>query len=91
MIIDTIRFDKIGKALGDPRRLEIYRLIAKNPGITCGEVVSSADVSQPTVSHHLKELTDCGLVNGIKDGQFTRLSPDLEVLEAYRNFLQELA
>ena len=52
------------KALGDPVRLRLLSLIASHPGgqaCVC-EISSSFDVSQPTISHHLKMLRSVGLL-----------------------------
>src|SRR5277367_4852783 len=52
------------KALGDPVRLRLLSLIASHPGgqaCVC-EISSSFDVSQPTISHHLKVLRSAGLL-----------------------------
>jgi len=52
------------KALGDPVRLRLLSLIASHPGgqaCVC-EISSSFDVSQPTISHHLKMLRSAGLL-----------------------------
>lgn len=53
------------KALGDPVRLRLLSLIASHPGgqaCVC-EISSSFDVSQPTISHHLKVLRSAGLLD----------------------------
>ncbi|SPM34266.1 DNA-binding transcriptional regulator, ArsR family, partial [Mycobacterium rhizamassiliense] len=53
------------KALGDPVRLRLLSLIASHPGgqaCVC-EISSSFDVSQPTISHHLKLLRSAGLLD----------------------------
>nr|WP_197515611.1 metalloregulator ArsR/SmtB family transcription factor [Mycobacterium sp. E1747] len=53
------------KALGDPVRLRLLSLIASNPGgeaCVC-EISATFDLSQPTISHHLKLLRSAGLVD----------------------------
>ena len=51
------------KALADPTRLEMYRLIAGQPSGLCAcDVVDRFDLAQPTIAHHLKVLRDAGLV-----------------------------
>lgn len=57
------------KALGDATRLEIFRLIAAQEAPLCAcDIVDRFDVSQPTVSHHLRVLRDAGLVTATKRG-----------------------
>lgn len=51
------------KALADPSRAAILLEAKKSPGISCGELVERLGLSQPTVSHHLKELEECGLAD----------------------------
>ncbi len=51
------------KALADPNRLEIFRLIAAQPEALCVcDVVDRFQLSQPTISHHLKVLREAGLI-----------------------------
>ena len=57
------------RALGDPTRLEIFHLIASQgePICVC-DIVERFDLSQPTISHHLKTLRDAGLVTVSRQG-----------------------
>jgi ArsR family transcriptional regulator len=56
-------------ALGDPTRLEIFRLIASQPAPICVcDITSRFDVTQPTISHHLKVLRAAGLVTVSRRG-----------------------
>jgi ArsR family transcriptional regulator, arsenate/arsenite/antimonite-responsive transcriptional repressor len=53
----------VAKALGDPIRLQLVDVLRKHAGEVCVcELVPLFDVSQPTLSHHLKKLRDAGLV-----------------------------
>lgn len=57
------------RALGDPTRLEIFRLIAAQSAPLCVcDVVERFPLSQPTISHHLKVLRDAGLVTVSRRG-----------------------
>ena len=57
------------KALADPTRLEIVRLISGQEGPTCVcDIVDHFDLSQPTISHHLKVLRDAGLLSTSRMG-----------------------
>lgn len=65
------------RALGDPTRLEIFRLIAAQPEPMCVcDVVDRFDVSQPTISHHLKVLRDAGMVTVSRRGVWAYYAPD---------------
>lgn len=58
----------IAKALGHPARIAILRLLAARQACVCGDIVQELPLSQSTVSQHLKELKDVGLVRGEIDG-----------------------
>ncbi len=71
-------FVSVFKALSDPTRLEILRLIAAQDGQTCVcDIVDHFDLSQPTISHHLKILRDAGLLAASRMGiwSFYALDP----------------
>lgn len=81
---------QIGKALGDPNRLAIYTQIAQHDELYCGEMLCKHPISQATLSHHLKVMTDLGLVTSRKEGLnvFYRVVP--EKFEAYLKFLAKI-
>lgn len=63
------RMARIAKALGDPVRLQLVDLLRKHAGKVCVcELVPLFDLSQPTVSHHLKVLRQAGIVGSERDG-----------------------
>ena len=83
----SAEFCKIAKALADPQRRELLEKIARAGELSCAALVGLCPVSQATVSHHLKELVNAGLVERRKEGQFafyrfmaTRLSSYTEEL-----------
>jgi len=60
---------KLGKALSDPIRVQLVDVLRKNAGKVCVcELVALFDVSQPTISHHLKVLREAGIVKSEKQG-----------------------
>lgn len=65
-------------ALADPVRLAIVRELATTPEVCACEFTGVGEVSQPTVSHHLKVLRGAGVVIGERRGSwiFYRLAPD---------------
>jgi ArsR family transcriptional regulator len=80
------------RALGDPTRLEIYRLIAAQPGPICVcDVVDRFPVSQPTISHHLKVLREAGLVTVSRRGVWAYYAADPRGLARLRGWLDALA
>lgn len=58
----------VAKALGQPARVAIIRLLATRTACTCGELVAELPLSQSTVSQHLKELKTAGLVESASTG-----------------------
>jgi ArsR family transcriptional regulator len=63
------RMAAIAKALGDPIRLQLVDVLRKHAGKVCVcELVPLFDLSQPTVSHHLKVLRDAGIVASERQG-----------------------
>jgi ArsR family transcriptional regulator len=87
--MDASRFHRIAKALADPRRFEILEQLSQCGGeLCCGEVVARFSVKQATISHHLKELTDAGLIEIRPEGQFRYFRPRPEVLAEYIEELQ---
>src|SRR3954462_3270689 len=63
------RMAAIAKALGDPIRLQLVDVLRKHAGKVCVcELVPLFDLSQPTVSHHLKVLRQAGVVESERKG-----------------------
>src|SRR5215831_12525866 len=63
------------KALGDPARVRIVNLLASRGGEVCAcELEPALGLSQPTVSHHLKKLTDAGLLDREQRGKWAYFS-----------------
>src|SRR2546421_10238565 len=63
------RMAQVDKALGDPVRLQLVDVLRKHAGKVCVcELVPLFDLSQPTISHHLKVLRDAGIVGSERRG-----------------------
>lgn len=63
------RMAAVAKALGDPIRMQLIDVLRKNAGKVCVcELVPLFELSQPTVSHHLKVLRDAGIVGSERRG-----------------------
>ena len=59
---------KYAKALSHPARVAILNLLLKKQSCICGDIVDELPLSQSTVSQHLKELKEAGLIKGDIDG-----------------------
>src|SRR5262245_13510631 len=81
------RMASVAKALGDPIRLQLVDVLRKHAGKVCVcELVPLFDISQPTLSHHLKKLRDAGIVDCERRGlwAYYYVIPDaLEELSAW--------
>ena len=65
----AIRMAEVARALGEPVRLQLIDVLGKHAGKVCVcELVPLFDLSQPTVSHHLKVLRQAGLVGSERQG-----------------------
>jgi ArsR family transcriptional regulator len=88
--VNATQFQRVAKALADPRRFEILEVIAVNHELSCGEIVEQFTVSQATVSHHIKELVNAGLAESRREGQYCYYRVCPEVLADYIAELQQL-
>jgi ArsR family transcriptional regulator len=77
------------RALGDEKRIAVLRMLADGERCAC-ELLSELDISQPTLSHHMKLLCDTGLVAVRREGRWRhyRLLP--EAIETLRQALSGL-
>ena len=85
------RWAVIFKALGNPVRVQMLDILSRHGGQVCVcDMESQFDLSQPTISHHLKVLRQAGLVVAEQRGQwiFYRVQP--KIVEDLSNFLTEL-
>ncbi len=70
------------KALADPARVRIVNLVAQSPGAVCAcDFTVPLGLAQPTVSHHLKKLTDAGLLRREARGKWAYYSLNSEAAE----------
>jgi len=62
------RIAVLAKAIGHPARVAILQYLLKQKSCICGEIVDEIGLSQPTISQHLRELKNIGLITGSIDG-----------------------
>jgi DNA-binding transcriptional ArsR family regulator len=65
---EEIEMAELAKAIAHPARIKILNILNKNKTCITGELVEMLPLSQATVSQHLKELKDAGLITGEIDG-----------------------
>ena len=81
--MQTDQFNRISRALADPRRMELLERIAAEREVACAVLASESQVSQPTMSHHLKELSTSGLIRPRREAKFCFFRLDRAVWKAY--------
>ena len=74
------------KALGEPTRLQIMEMIS------CGElcacvILEKFNITQPTLSHHMKVLCESGLVNSRKEGKWMYYSINQDAIQELSDFI----
>jgi ArsR family transcriptional regulator len=89
MIEKYINYSLLFKALSDPNRLMIVDMLSCCELCAC-VILEKFNITQPTLSHHMKILCDCGLVNGRKEGKWTYYSLDSKTIKSFRAFLEEV-
>ena len=96
--MDIKQAAKILKALSHPNRLEIYLNIVKGDQsgfqtaeceCSVSEIMASLKIGAPTVSHHLKELANAGLITTERQGKFLIAKPILATWEEVRKILPQ--
>ena len=87
--MDVLDVAAICKALGDSNRLQIIQMLSD--GEKCGcKLLEAFEITQPTLSHHMKILCDSGVVIGRKEGKWTHYSISSEGAEYAAQCLQAL-
>ena len=77
------------KALGDENRIQILKLLHNGEKCAC-KLLDALNISQPTLSHHMKILCDAGLVTGRREGKWTHYSIRCEGISRVRGMMKEL-
>jgi len=89
--MDSKKFERISRAIGDPHRLQILQKFRKkNDPLYCSEIHDFLDLAQPSISHHLKQLVDADLLLPQKEGRNLKYVLNQEILNDYIAFLTTL-
>ena len=81
---------KFAKALSHPARVAIIKLLLKKQSCICGDIVEDLPIAQSTVSQHLKELKESGLIKGNIDGASICYCVDTDVLQKANDILNKV-
>lgn len=78
------------KALSDETRLKIFEMLSHNELCAC-EILEEFNITQPTLSYHMKSLSESGLIESRKDGIKTLYSINKNNLERLREFIDSIS
>lgn len=79
------------KALGHPARIAIMEYLMKVDTCICGDIVNELPLAQPTVSQHLKELKNAGLIKGSIEGNAICYCIDEKALVKLQNYFAKIS
>lgn len=77
------------KALSDETRLKIVDMLSCGELCAC-DILEEFSITQPTLSYHMKILSDCGLVNGVRDRSWVRYTLNKENADNAMSFLKDI-
>lgn len=80
----------IAKALGHPARIAIIEYLAKVNECICGDIVNELPLAQPTVSQHLKELKNAGIIKGNIEGNTICYCIDEKTIEILNTYFSQI-
>jgi ArsR family transcriptional regulator, arsenate/arsenite/antimonite-responsive transcriptional repressor len=86
--MDARQFQRIAKALADPKRYEILSRIASAKEMACSDMRCDIGVSAATLSHHIKELETAGLIEVRKDAKYLYMKL---CRRAWKDYMAQLA
>jgi ArsR family transcriptional regulator len=89
--MDHSKVEKVSKALADKTRLRIFEAVSASNRMNCSDIVSMRGVTAATVSHHLKILSEAGLIACHREGQFVYSEAVPETIAAYTRALAKMA
>jgi len=75
----------IFKAMSDETRLKILTMLTRGKTCAC-KILEAFNFTQPTLSYHMKQLTDSGLVDGVKEGKWVHYSLNKERVDLISEF-----
>jgi ArsR family transcriptional regulator, arsenate/arsenite/antimonite-responsive transcriptional repressor len=80
----------ITKALGHPARIAILEYLLKVDACICGDIVNELPLAQPTISQHLKELKNAGIIKGTIEGNAICYCIDEKAMERLKSYFGDV-
>ena len=87
--MNEIDVTAICRALGDSNRMLIVSMLSGGELCAC-KLLEQFQITQPTLSHHMKVLCECGIVNTRKEGKWSHYSLNGQTLTAFRQWIGSL-
>ena len=87
--MELMQVSQICKALSDPNRLQIVQMLTQ--GEKCGcDLLEQLQIGQPTLSHHMKILGECGLISARKEAKWSYYSLNCDQWTAFRDYIESI-
>lgn len=80
---------QICKALGDENRIKIIQMLTNGELCAC-KLLETLNITQPTLSHHMKILSDCELVSTRKDGKWSYYSINCKRFKDFKTYFENI-
>jgi ArsR family transcriptional regulator, arsenate/arsenite/antimonite-responsive transcriptional repressor len=80
----------LAKSISHPARISILKILAKKENCNCNQLVELLPLSQSTVSRHLKELKNCGLINGTVNGTSNIYALNKSILKKFEKEFKKM-
>jgi ArsR family transcriptional regulator, arsenate/arsenite/antimonite-responsive transcriptional repressor len=81
----------MAKALGHPARIAIIEYLVKVNACICGDIVNELPLAQPTISQHLKELKQAGLIKGTIEGNSVCYCIDEKAIDRLQVYFKNIS
>ena len=88
---DQNKIATLAKALGHPARVAIIEYLLKIDSCICGDIVNELPLAQPTVSQHLRELKNAGIIKGEIEGNSICYCIDEKTISDLENYFQNIS
>jgi len=86
---DYSKYSLFMKALSDETRIKIFHMLSQGELCAC-DILQDFNITQPTLSYHMKILSDSGLVNGRRDGVWMKYTINKKNLETLRGLFESI-
>ena len=89
-LVINMKYLLIFKALSDNTRLEIILMLSHTEKMCACKILEKFEITQPTLSHHMKILSECGLVNTEKIGKWSHYTLNRNTISEFKQFINNI-